>query len=270
MPKTFRGSQEDHKSLLRLTMDLIPIIASYSLLHRSSMPVLWHTDLHMGNIFVSEQDPSVIVSLIDWQSSSISPMFLQARWPVFLEPPKNYIRGLNLPKLPENFGSLGCEDKEIAIREKEQASRAKAYEVSTFRQNKIVSNCLRVPQRIRELFLRCGDTCDDGIIPLRECLIGISREWSELGFTGTCPFSFTDEELGRHESEWEAYCQWHEIQGVARKALDTDADGWISPEVDWTAKKAQNKALYALFMDRLALEKPSADPTEMWPFPIQD
>jgi hypothetical protein len=213
----------------------------------------------MGNIFVSEQDPSLIVGLIDWQSSSISPMFLQARWPVFLGPPKNYLRGLNLPKLPENFESLDSEDKEIAIREKEQASRAKAYEVSTFRQNKIVYDTLRVPQRIRELFLRCRDTKDDGIIPLRECLISISREWSELGFSGTCSFAFTNDELKKHKSEWKEYCRWREVQELAREALDTDANGWISPEIDWTAKKAQNKALYAAVVEKMALEELNAD-----------
>lgn len=96
MPKEFQGSQEDHESFLQLTMDLIPVVASYSLLQRSSTPVLWHTNWNMGIILVSEQDYSAIVSLIDWQSSSISPMFLQARWPVFLELPENYCRGLNL------------------------------------------------------------------------------------------------------------------------------------------------------------------------------
>lgn len=115
--------------------------------------------------------------------------------------PRELLPRFESPKLPENFERLDSGDKEIATREKEQASRAKAYEVSTFRQKKIVYDTFRVPQLIRELFLRCGDTWDDGIIPLRECLISISCQWSGLGFSGTCPFLFTDEQIRRHETE---------------------------------------------------------------------
>jgi Phosphotransferase enzyme family len=41
----------------------------------SSIPTLYHPDLHARNIFVSEEDPSQITAIIDWQSTSIEPVF---------------------------------------------------------------------------------------------------------------------------------------------------------------------------------------------------
>ena len=70
------------------------LLETHPLLACSSQPRLWHTDLHMGNIFVSEQDPSQILSFIDWQLIQIAPTFLQARWPEFVTPPKGYKTGL--------------------------------------------------------------------------------------------------------------------------------------------------------------------------------
>jgi hypothetical protein len=67
----------------------------------------------MGNIFVSADDPSKIVSLIDWQSVSILPAFLQEKWPVFLQPPANYPGGLVIPKLPDDFENLESNDKAL-------------------------------------------------------------------------------------------------------------------------------------------------------------
>jgi Ser/Thr protein kinase RdoA (MazF antagonist) len=39
---------------------------------------LLHADLHERNIFVSDDDPSIITGLIDCQSSSIEPDFMYA------------------------------------------------------------------------------------------------------------------------------------------------------------------------------------------------
>ncbi|KAL5332625.1 hypothetical protein BJX70DRAFT_383697 [Aspergillus crustosus] len=41
----------------------------------SATLLLFHPDVHMRNIFISEDDPSVITSIIDWQATSIEPAF---------------------------------------------------------------------------------------------------------------------------------------------------------------------------------------------------
>lgn len=172
-----------------------------TLLKEVCQPTLWHTDLHMGNIFVAPDESSRIVSLIDFQSTSVLPAFLQAQWPIFLKPPQNYnyVKGIFQPKLPDDFDKLDEESKGIALREWSQVKLAKAYEVSTFLEDRAASNAMNVPRVFRELFTRCGKVSEAGIVPLRACLIEISQSWSELGFSGKCPYSFSQGEIEEHE-----------------------------------------------------------------------
>lgn len=58
----------------------------------AATPVLFHPDLHKRNIFVSDDDPCVITSIIDWQSASNEPAFWYAdEIPDFAEPNNNEI-----------------------------------------------------------------------------------------------------------------------------------------------------------------------------------
>jgi hypothetical protein len=221
----------------------------------------------MGNIFVSADDPSQIVSIIDWQSTSILPAFLQTQWPVFLKPPSEYVKGLFHPKLPDNIDDLDPDEKALAIRDWEQAKLAKAYEVSSYLENRTAHNSMIVPRVFRELFVRCGEVSEFGVIPLRSCLVEIFQNWSSLGFTGDCPHSFTQADIQRHESQFEEYENWHKIQQLARDCLETDAEGWISTELDFDKKREQNKELFEMFVKQMAGEKSVEEVKAMWPFP---
>ena len=221
----------------------------------------------MGNIYVSETDPAQILSIIDWQSISVSPLFLQAGWPVFLKPPKGYTTGFKKPTLPENFEQLSSEDKDLATFEWKQATWTKAYEVSSYLNDSEGYHAMNVSRVFRELFLRCGSTWEEGVIPLRTCLIEIFRSWESLGLTGECPYIFQDDEIKTHESDFKQYEEWHRVQGFARDHLDTDAEGWISPEEDFEEKCRQNKALFNILLTQMAGEKSRAELRAMWPFP---
>lgn len=226
----------------------------------------------MGNIFVAPDECSSIVSLIDFQSTSILPAFLQAQWPIFLRPPQNYdyVKGIFQPKLPDDFDSLDEESKIIALREWSQVKLAKAYEVSTYLQNRVAHDAMNVPRVFRELFTRCGEVFEVGIIPLRACLIEILQNWSSLGFSGKCPFSFSEEELDAHERQFAEYQAWHEAQALAEECLDTDAEGWIAPQLDIKEKRRQNEELMSLYVERVAGEKSAEEAKAMWPFPVEN
>ena len=230
---------------------------------------MWHTDLHMGNIFVSQEDHTRIMCLIDWQSTSISPLFLQARWPAFLSPPEGYCEGPEHPKLPENFGDLDADEKKIALFENDRATSAKAYEVATYLNNHDAYTARwEIFDPLREHFSRIGDTWDDGVVPLRTCLIRIVENWEQMGFPDSCPIHFTSAEIALHETRLSEYAQWHEIQDFAQNYLDTDAEGWVPPGVDWAKKRLQNKALLELMIERLKSQKPEGEVRRMWPFPL--
>lgn len=65
---------------------------------KNAEPVLRHTDLHLGNIFVSNEPPCQVTSLIDWQSTSVAPLFLQTRWPEFLNRLRDMSEALCIPR----------------------------------------------------------------------------------------------------------------------------------------------------------------------------
>ncbi|GLB12524.1 hypothetical protein AtubIFM57258_010206 [Aspergillus tubingensis] len=263
----YQGTLEEQAHWLNLTIGLMPMLDSQSALVQVGQPTLWHTDLHMGNIYVAPYDRTQIVSVIDFQSISVMPLFLHSRWPEFLKPPDNYTQGFTNPGLPENFDNLDSDSKLLARREWSQAKLAKAYEVSTYLENRPAHIARNVPRVFRELFTRCGEVSEVGVIPLRACLIEIFQNWSDLGFTGSCPYSFSEEEIKTHEQQFTEYQAWHDVQRLVQECLDTDAEGWISPELDIEEKRRQNRELLTMFIERMAGEKSPEEARRMWPFP---
>lgn len=253
----YRGSVEEHTELLETTIRLMIHLDANSILSKSSQPTLWHTDLHMGNIYVSPEEHSRIVSFIDLQGVLVLPAFLQARWPVFLKPwqEDEYVKGIVHPKLPDDFDQLNEEEERDALSEWEQDKLAKAYEVATYLENRPAYTVMNVPRVFRELFIRCGEISEVGVVPLRECLIEIFQSWSNLGFTRDCPFSFTEEEIEAHECQFADYQDWHQVQALARECLDTDAEGWISPHLDFENKRKPNKQLQDMYIHQMTARK---------------
>ncbi|KAI9677693.1 MAG: hypothetical protein M1817_006648 [Caeruleum heppii] len=222
----------------------------------------------MGNIFVSPTDHTQIVSLIDWQSTSISPLFSQVRWPVFLEPPKNYPKGPQIPKLPENFEELNADEKAYAISEKDEATLSKAYEIATYRNNReAYSAKWELATPLRELYVRLGVTWEEGIVSLRSRMIQIFENWEYMALPDPCPLHFTPAEIASHKRQHAEYTEWCEIQDIAQQCLGADADGWISPEADLAITKSENEKVLGMLIHRIASEKSEQEVRTFWPFP---
>jgi hypothetical protein len=122
---------------------------SNPVLKKSVQLTIWQTDLHLGNIFVSEDSPPQILSLIDWQSIPIPPLFLQARWPVFLEPPDDYPEGLVKPKLASNYNELDGEEKKLADFKFNEINQAKGYEISSRLNNEPGYRAMTLPRVLK-------------------------------------------------------------------------------------------------------------------------
>ncbi|KAL4945557.1 hypothetical protein BDV06DRAFT_184514 [Aspergillus oleicola] len=262
-----RGTRQEQEDVLKMAISLMPALDSNRTLAKYSKPTLWHTDLHMGNIYISPEKRSQITSFIDLQSVSVLPLFLQARWPVFLQPPRDFKRGLTQPELPADIDTFDENEKAAALQELKQAKVAKAYEVSAFLENRIAHDAMTLPRVFRELFVRLEETSKVGVVPLRECLIEIFQSWSRLDFPGTCPYSFSDEEITAHAAQFAKYQEWSEVQQLAQETLDTDAEGWISPHLNFELKRKQNKDLLSMYVKSVAGQKSEEEARLMWPFP---
>lgn len=256
--------QEEHSSLMEKTVKLIRLLASHPSIVKSSAPLLWHPDLHLGNIFVRNDDPTIIEGIIDWQSTELAPLFLQARVPAFLKPPKNFVRGIQAPQLPENFDSLDEIQQQRAMLEKDLASRWKIYEMYTLMNNRDAYDALGVDRRLWEVFARCSQTAES-VIPLRANLIRIAEDWSQLDLPGECPFSFTEVELQEHGESMKLHEDRIYLQTLIRDQLDTDDDGWV-PLHEWESTRAENQRLLDTFIETMAEELTKDEAIKMWPF----
>lgn len=187
---------------------------------------------------------------------------------MFLRPPQNYdyVKGIFQSKLPDDFDELGEDSKAFARHELSQVKLTKAYEVSTYLENRTAHNAMNVPRVFRELFTRCGEVSGVGIVPLRACLIEIFQNWSHLGFSGECPFSFSHDEIDVHERQFAEYEAWYEVRALAQECLDTDAEGWIAPQLDIDEKRRQNEELKALYVEKASGEYSAEQAEAMWPF----
>ncbi|OAL75077.1 hypothetical protein A7D00_0675 [Trichophyton violaceum] len=266
------GTPSSHKSVLESAMNILPAVSSHPNLVKTSTPVLLHPDLHMGNIFTTEEIKNTIsiTGIIDWHSISIAPKFLQARWPVFLEPLDSYTPGLiEKPEPLSGLEEMDAADRAVAKVTYEQNYLAKAYEVCTGAFNTHLHTALLVPSALKEIYIRCGETSVDGIFPLRSCLAELYKYWSDLRFMEPCPIHFTESELSQYEEELAKYEEWNDLQVLVKRALDTDSEGWISPVFDWNEKKNQHVELYQMFAKKMLAENKTIDEIkQMWPFPI--
>ena len=68
---------------------------------RASTFHLWRDDLHAENIFVDAEEPSKILSIIDWQSVLVAPLFDHAILPGYLDYDGPAVDSMKEPSKPE-------------------------------------------------------------------------------------------------------------------------------------------------------------------------
>ncbi|TQB69797.1 hypothetical protein MPDQ_001334 [Monascus purpureus] len=148
--RSFDESQtiDEYGILLQKASSILPILSHDPRVTKVSRPSLWHADLHLGNILVSPEDPTTIRGIIDWQSCHITPLFVQAHFPDFLKPPKDYVPGTDIPTLPENFDKLSSQEQTQAAQNKELATLSKYYKMATLGRNKSVYDALKLDRRL--------------------------------------------------------------------------------------------------------------------------
>jgi hypothetical protein len=71
----YNGTVDEHKHWLDSARKVMEMVTP--LLQEAILPKLSHPDLHMGNIIVSKDNPTMIAAIIDWQSAAIEPEFWQ-------------------------------------------------------------------------------------------------------------------------------------------------------------------------------------------------
>jgi hypothetical protein len=176
-------TQEDPDSHIDLLQRCIHIAAHLSPSFPIDIGTLWHNDLNLQNIMVSDDANPRIVSLIDWQNVAVRPLYLQY---------------CELPFLQIDDKELSDDDQQ----KNELRELQKLYHDCILRSIPDIRSVLRLPyaESQKTLILESGRswTMRNKIISLRQGLINFWRSWSEWGLHGPCPITFSKEELENH------------------------------------------------------------------------
>ncbi|RAH48297.1 phosphotransferase family protein [Aspergillus brunneoviolaceus CBS 621.78] len=182
---------------------------------------LWHPGLCTPNIFVD--DSGHITSIIDWQSASAGPLFLEGRHPHFLD-----YKGDLILELPEDFKQLDANTQSAVQGTVINSILLGLYEKYTAERNPLLSRVFQYPngKTLTDPIRFVGNTWAADIIPLRESLIRIQKKWrSPLGHV-ECPIDFSPEEIRRHYEDSESWNEvqdfWDGLSGIMSR------DGWTS------------------------------------------
>ncbi|TGJ79034.1 hypothetical protein E0Z10_g9732 [Xylaria hypoxylon] len=189
-------------------------VAEYLLPNDGSLvrSTAWHWDTHASNLFVEN---SKISSIIDWQDSWAGPLFLQARQPQLVD-----YDGDILLRLPPHYDTLEDQDEKSRVRSQVEIDSALV---------------IRTQYEERKPFAARANTWDGDIVPFRESLIRIQRNWDYICPGRPCPIEFTKGEIETHFRETDGWNEnadfWASISSLVQR------DGWTSHETYGDAVK---------------------------------
>ncbi|KAH9871746.1 hypothetical protein J1614_006002, partial [Plenodomus biglobosus] len=271
-----RGSVQEHLRLLEISNRVIQELARSPTIEHVASPTLLHPDIHKRNIFVSEEDPSKVTAIIDWQTTSIEPAFVYANHtPDLVEDPTTDLRILE--NLMEGEAPNAKSSTDVTTETPEEEAARKRYEKDVLTCQQTYEVVLRgfVPKlynarAMDETLLRPFRYCDtswrDSAAALRQELIDISQRWTELGLPGHCPYQPTPEELAEHEKQYEDFETVQQLKMFLKSALNAESDGWV-PAEEWAAMKEENTKLFGEFLSSVKESGGSEERARaLWPF----
>ncbi|KAB8255378.1 kinase-like domain-containing protein [Aspergillus pseudonomiae] len=242
--------------------------------------ITWHNDLHSDKIFVDQDKPTTITSIIDWQAVPIYPMFLIAHHPSLIEFDGPKLERFVRPSLPENINDLNPQDKKAAGELFLAQTLWLSYEVQVYKEAPDLLHAFQYRETLQsELSSLVGSIFDDGEPHVQKLLADVTRDdvWRQLVGEDNrgnprvpCPLSYTEHDLVKQSEE---YAKWE--RDVERKAqvinelgVYTGWNGAVSPD-DYDEVVRRLKLAKKRFLDR---ESKSAEERILWEkaWPFED
>ncbi|KAG2420999.1 hypothetical protein HFD88_000614 [Aspergillus terreus] len=229
-PRQYQPRADHKRKTLQDYMKALPFLLPKD--EEVSKPVLWHPDLHADNIFVNPNNPTEIVSVIDWQAVNLSPLFLQARHPGLIEFDGPIPEGLQSIELPDNFEQLSPEEQLEAKKLRAAQSLYKLYEIQLIRQCPEIYRALQfrdsLPGQIMGL---SGSIFSDGEPVFEGMLMRLEEQWStHVGSSVPCPLSFSESERARQKEDEAMWSGSVELMDefLSRVGAYRGWDGWVN------------------------------------------
>ncbi|KAH0003418.1 hypothetical protein KCU78_g13910, partial [Aureobasidium melanogenum] len=216
---------EVQKQNLRQYLDIAQLmVPEQAKLHK---PTIRHPDLSPGNVFVSDGN---ITGLIDWQHTSVLPLFLQAKLPKHFQ---NWgdedSENLKPPRLPDDFDCLTMSEQEAEQEKYRRRQLHYFYVAYTRRNNKLHFDAISKPHlvMVSRLFDIAGQPWEGNNVSLKAEIIKTLQHWPDLA----CTVPYTTKErsdcLAIDEKQQEADAQMQ----VLRECFNINIDGWVPSDL---------------------------------------
>jgi hypothetical protein len=200
--------------------------------------------LHVANIFVNPAEPTEVVSLIDWQSTEISPLYFYARQPHMIDYDGPPVNGLERPQLREDLDKLEPSERAHANTLYLQQSLCSLYNTLTHHQNPRLYAALQFQQTQKYLLLLLPrNLLIDGEVSYLAQIAELESTWDEFsGEEGsTYPYTFSEKEREELEADVEGVVRGMEAMRSIRESL-----GELFPEQGIVKSDDYEEALDAL------------------------
>ena len=234
-------------------------------LHR---PAIRHPDLQPNNIFIT--DDLEVRGLIDWQHSTILPLFLQCGIPESLQNYGDEIsESLQFPTLPNNFDEL----EEIEQFQQAELLRRRQlhyfYVKLTAERNPEHYEALTLHfSTLRQrLFHHASDPWEGDNTTLKADLVTLFKNWVEVNHDARtpCPISFTVDELTECLRLERAQSEADEQFQACKEVIGIGHEGWV-PVAHYDEAKGCERKLRADALDAAETEEERERIKENWIF----
>ncbi|THU92318.1 hypothetical protein K435DRAFT_800562 [Dendrothele bispora CBS 962.96] len=234
-----------------------------------------HPDLQETNIVVSRlSNPGLqVISVLDWQHTSILPTFLLAGMPQRMQ---NYTdsvsQSMTQPSLPKNFDDLEKGKREW---ERERYRRRLIhyhYLMSTAVNNDVHQAALADPLGVlrRRLFQHAGHPWEGEAIALKVALIEATIEWEKLTERGLpCPVVFDTEDVCETMKLDTALKDVDKYMEAGCNIVGCTSEVWV-PNDHYERAMARSKELKEQTLVQTELAKERAEVESHWPFDDMD
>lgn len=191
----YRGSANDHVQLLHHSNSIISALVNSPIIQSVARPTLVHADLNK----------SKLVSLINWQSTSIEPAFVYAP-----DIPDFAARPTDAATTVEEADQTRDQESEAQAQAMEQRTSdmllcSDAFEVCMKGFVPVLGRARSVDEALLRPFRHCNTSWRDSFAAVKQDLIDLSTRWTELGLSGKCPCAPSAEELAEHQAQWEDF-----------------------------------------------------------------
>ena len=223
-------SPDFHIRLLDQLLEALPYVLPPE---QISFPVLWHTDLHGGNIMVRPEGTPDMLGVLDWQGMGVAPLFLQSVFAKFARytgddriviPP-----GVQNPLLPPNFDEYPEDEQAYLKSQLYLAILHKRYEFLIIYHSPYQHAVHEYPnmEHLLPPFYSASRTWYEGAHHLFQYLVEMQEGWNDIAPGTPFPVRLHKQDIERHHKEYARLKKYDERKSSIARELKLEGDGWV-------------------------------------------